>query len=133
MLLAVSPFKCLYNCIQRSNIFIGSVLHSFFCLLLRSENKRAGTCRTIRTTPQSKLFLAIFYVFAHTLIYCLYNLINIHTYKYCCRTNHTKCVISHKTLTHYPLSYRLPVRERYGSTLLPATREQQDQNCTQSH
>ena len=33
----------------------------------------------------------------------------------------------------YPLSYRVPVRERYGSTLLPATREQHDQNCTQSH
>ena len=30
----------------------------------------------------------------------------------------------------YPLSYRVPVRERYGSTLLPATREQHDQNCT---
>jgi len=24
----------------------------------------------------------------------------------------------------YPLSYGVPVRERYGSTLLPATREQ---------
>ena len=35
--------------------------------------------------------------------------------------------------TVYPLSYRVPVRERYGSTLLPATREQHDQNCTQSH
>ena len=34
---------------------------------------------------------------------------------------------------HYPLSYGVPVRERYGSTLLPATREQHDQNCTQSH
>ena len=34
---------------------------------------------------------------------------------------------------HYPLSYRVPVRERYGSTLLPATREQHDQNCTQSY
>ena len=33
----------------------------------------------------------------------------------------------------YPLSYRVPIRERYGSTLLPATREQHDQNCTQSH
>ena len=33
----------------------------------------------------------------------------------------------------YPLSYRVPVRERYGYTLLPATREQHDQNCTQSH
>ena len=33
----------------------------------------------------------------------------------------------------YPLSYGVPVRERYGSTLLPATREQRDQNCTQSH
>ena len=32
-----------------------------------------------------------------------------------------------------PLSYGVPVRERYGSTLLPATREQHDQNCTQSH
>ena len=32
----------------------------------------------------------------------------------------------------YPLSYDVPVRERYGSTLLPATREQHDQNCTQS-
>ena len=31
------------------------------------------------------------------------------------------------------LSYGVPVRERYGSTLLPATREQHDQNCTQSH
>jgi len=29
--------------------------------------------------------------------------------------------------------YRVPVRERYGSTLLPATREQHDQSCTQSH
>ena len=34
---------------------------------------------------------------------------------------------------NYPLSYGVPVRERYGSTLLPATREQHDQNCTQSH
>jgi len=33
----------------------------------------------------------------------------------------------------YPLSYRVPVRERCGSTLLPATREQHDQNCTQRH
>ena len=40
---------------------------------------------------------------------------------------HNKCV----TLC-YPLSYGVPVRERYGSTLLPATREQHDQNCTQS-
>ena len=37
------------------------------------------------------------------------------------------------TTFHYPLSYGVPVRERYGSTLLPATREQHDQNCTQSH
>ena len=36
-------------------------------------------------------------------------------------------------MAYYPLSYRVPVRERYGSTLLPATREQHDQNCTQSH
>ena len=36
-------------------------------------------------------------------------------------------------VAHYPLSYGVPVRERYGSTLLPATREQHDQNCTQSH
>ena len=36
-------------------------------------------------------------------------------------------------IADYPLSYRVPVRERYGSTLLPATREQHDQNCTQSH
>ena len=34
---------------------------------------------------------------------------------------------------YYPLSYGVPVRERYGSTLLPATREQHDQNCTQRH
>jgi len=33
----------------------------------------------------------------------------------------------------YPLSYGVPVRERYGSTLLPATRQQHDQNCIQSH
>ena len=34
-----------------------------------------------------------------------------------------------------PLTLILPRsrRERYGSTLLPATREQHDQNCTQSH
>ena len=38
-----------------------------------------------------------------------------------------------KTQLVYPLSYRVPVREWYGSTLLPATREQHDQNCTQSH
>ena len=36
-------------------------------------------------------------------------------------------------VSNYPLSYRVPVRERYGSTLLRATREQHDQNCTQSH
>ena len=36
-------------------------------------------------------------------------------------------------LEFLPLSYGVPVRERYGSTLLPATREQHDQNCTQSH
>jgi len=35
--------------------------------------------------------------------------------------------------TNYPLSYGVSVRERYGSTLLPATREQHDQNCIQSH
>ena len=34
---------------------------------------------------------------------------------------------------NYPLYYRVPVRERYGSTLLPTTREQHDQDCTQSH
>ena len=33
----------------------------------------------------------------------------------------------------YPLSFGVPVRERYGSTLLPATREQHNQNCTQNH
>ena len=37
------------------------------------------------------------------------------------------------TQKYYPLSYGVPVRERCGSTLLPATREQHDQNCTQSH
>ena len=36
-------------------------------------------------------------------------------------------------ILEYPLSYGVPVRERYGSTLIPATREQHDQNCTQSH
>ena len=41
--------------------------------------------------------------------------------------------LSKSTANPYPLSYRVPVRERYGSTLLPATREQHDQNCTQSH
>ena len=40
---------------------------------------------------------------------------------------------AHRTWADNPLSYRVPVRERYGSTLLPATREQHDQNCTQSH
>ena len=48
------------------------------------------------------------------------------------------CLIIFSNLTllwseYYPLSYGVPVRERYGSTLLPATREQPDQNCTQSH
>ena len=43
------------------------------------------------------------------------------------------CAPSWPYLQHYPLSYGVPVRERYGSTLLPATREQHDQNCTQSH
>ena len=38
-----------------------------------------------------------------------------------------------KEIRYYPLSYGVPVRERYGSTLLPATRVQHDQNCTQSH
>ena len=37
-----------------------------------------------------------------------------------------------KISVNYPLSYGVPVRERYGSTFLPATREQHDQNCTQS-
>jgi len=32
------------------------------------------------------------------------------------------------TEIHHPLSYGVSVRERYGSTLLPATREQHDQN-----
>ena len=39
----------------------------------------------------------------------------------------------HQNALNYPLSYGVPVRERYGSTLLPAKREQHDQNCTQSH
>ena len=48
------------------------------------------------------------------------------------------CIPQHSQSTrlyhfNYPLSYGVPVRERYGSTLLPATREQHDQNCTQSH
>ena len=38
-----------------------------------------------------------------------------------------------KVSRYLPLSYGVPVRERYGSTLLQATREQHDQNCTQSH
>ena len=42
-------------------------------------------------------------------------------------------VLQTKINLHYPLSYGVPVRERYGSTLLPATREQHDQKCTQSH
>ena len=42
-------------------------------------------------------------------------------------------LFSCNTHTNYPLSYGVPVRERYGSTLLPTTREQHDQNCTQSH
>ena len=49
---------------------------------------------------------------------------------------HVKLVIGQLMMVQlliYPLSYRVPVRERYGSTLLPATREQHDQNCTQSH
>ena len=50
------------------------------------------------------------------------------------RGNHTsKCWLLSLQKLYYPLSYRVPVRERYGSTLLPATREQHDQNCTQSH
>ena len=40
---------------------------------------------------------------------------------------------SFRLLGNYLLSYGVPVRERYGSTLLPATREQHDQNCTQRH
>ena len=49
-------------------------------------------------------------------------------------TKRMSMVFQHdRTPAHYPLSYRVPVRERYGSTLLPATREQHDQNCTQSH
>ena len=47
---------------------------------------------------------------------------------YYCNPLHIVCRV-----VHYPLSYGVPVRERYGSTLLPATREQHDQNCTQSH
>ena len=43
------------------------------------------------------------------------------------------CVWWYEKIVSYPLSYRVPARERYGSTLLPATREQHDQNCTQSH
>ena len=31
-----------------------------------------------------------------------------------------------QTNDDYPLSYRFPIQERYGSTLLPATREQHD-------
>ena len=46
-------------------------------------------------------------------------------------TNLGKCLYYYIHI--YPLSYGFPVRERYGSTLLPATREQHDQNCTQSH
>ena len=42
-------------------------------------------------------------------------------------------IVINIALDDYPLSYGVPVRERYGSTLLPATREQHDQNCTQSH
>ena len=49
------------------------------------------------------------------------------------QTGHVYPKIVSVDFLHYPLSYGVPVRERYGSTLLPATREQHDQNCTQSH
>ena len=48
-------------------------------------------------------------------------------------TEEIVCNISTECPLIYPLSYGVPVQERYGSTLLPATREQHDQNCTQSH
>ena len=52
----------------------------------------------------------------------------------CCSLTEIACHYRlQSVLTVYPLSYGVPVRERYGSTLLPATREQHDQNCTQSH
>ena len=46
---------------------------------------------------------------------------------------HCVVLLIERCVADYPLSYGVPVRERYGSTLLPATREQHDQNCTQSH
>ena len=46
---------------------------------------------------------------------------------------HCRVLLDGGSQSNYPLSYRVPVRERYGSTLLPATREQHDQNCKQSH
>ena len=49
------------------------------------------------------------------------------------RATTRKILVTFCVVIHYPLSYGVPVRERYGSTLLPATREQHDQNCTQSH
>ena len=56
----------------------------------------------------------------------------------CCHCRFASCLITvpamgNGLLIDYPLSYGVPVREQYGSTLLPATREQHDQNCTQSH
>ena len=50
-----------------------------------------------------------------------------------CNTSSNRMCIFAAVQVNYPLSYGVPVRERYGSTLLPATREQHDQNCTQSH
>ena len=55
----------------------------------------------------------------------------------CCQVDHSVRGVQLSVVCinerDYPLSYGVPVRERYGSTLLPATREQHDQNSTQSH
>ena len=61
----------------------------------------------------------------HTGIWLFSNIICWYLYLQVCNMNQSSSI--------KPLSYRFPVRERYGSTLLPATREQHDQNCTQSH
>ena len=88
------------------------------------------------------------YVYIYICIYiciCMYVYIYIYIYIYTHTHTHTHTHIHIQwdrrqflrllsLLVHYyPLSYGVPVRERYGSTLLPATREQHDQNCTQSH
>ena len=119
---AIKSLYVRYALYVRYNLYVLYVMSDTLCMSSTiSMNYKVFICHKRSLCPIQPLRL-ILYV-RYTLFWTIQSLCLIRYVRYslCLQYN------------LYPLSYGVPVRERYGSTLLPATRQQHDQNCTQSH